>query len=151
MARSSPGVHFPPPLLFVAGFGLGAWLQQHWALPVLGVPAPVGWVLVVLGLGIVAAAMLTFAQLGTAIFPNRPATQIVARGPYRCSRNPMYVGMSVAYLGGVLLTGFLWPLTFLPAVLAALWFLVIRNEERYLAEAFGESYEAYRKTVRRWL
>lgn len=151
MARNSPGVHFPPPLLFVAGFGLGAWLQQRWPWPVLDVPAPVGWAMLACGLGIVGAAMLTFARVGTAIFPNRPATEIVARGPYRWSRNPMYVGMSTAYLGGVLVTGFLWPLPLLPIVLAALWHLVIRHEERYLSEAFGERYEAYTRSVRRWI
>jgi protein-S-isoprenylcysteine O-methyltransferase Ste14 len=63
----------------------------------------------------------------------------------------MYVGLTSLYVGLSVLSDSWWPLVFLPVVLAALWFLVIRREERYLAAAFGEEYAAYRQRVRRWL
>jgi protein-S-isoprenylcysteine O-methyltransferase Ste14 len=76
---------------------------------------------------------------------------IVATGPYRFSRNPMYVAMSAVYVGLSLLMGVVWPLVLLPIVLLSLSALVIRREERYLGDAFGEEYGAYRARVRRWL
>jgi protein-S-isoprenylcysteine O-methyltransferase Ste14 len=75
----------------------------------------------------------------------------VTGGPYRRTRNPMYVAMTLLYLGASLLMNGLWPLLALPVVLAALTFAVIRREERYLSSAFGAEYDAYRRRVRRWL
>ena len=63
----------------------------------------------------------------------------------------MYVGLSVTYVGLALLSGILWPVVFLPLVLTTLVLLVVRNEERYLADAFGEEYAVYRARVRRWM
>lgn len=63
----------------------------------------------------------------------------------------MYVGLTVAYLGGVLICNTIGPLLFLPAVLAVLILAVIRREERYLEAAFGSEYTEYRRPVRRWL
>ena len=107
--------------------------------------------LVVAGLSFVAWGLATFFQHRTAIMPHQPASRLVDSGPYRLSRNPMYVGMTTAYLGGVLVTNMFWPLLLLPLSLFGLTMLVIRREERYLADAFGEEYSAYRKRTRRWL
>ncbi len=149
-----PGVRFPPPLLFVAGFAAGALLHRYRPLglpeALAGRPA-LAWTLVALGLGLVLWAMATFQRAHTAIIPNRPASEVVARGPYRFSRNPMYVGMSVAYAGLALWLGSLWPLLLLPVVLGVLYRTVIRREERYLTAAFGAPYAAYTRRVRRWL
>jgi protein-S-isoprenylcysteine O-methyltransferase Ste14 len=76
---------------------------------------------------------------------------LVTSGPYRFSRNPMYVGLSALYLGLALLFNVAWPLALFPVVVMALFRLVIRREERYLAEAFGETYALYAQRVRRWL
>lgn len=152
---SSPGVHFPPPLLFVGGFLVG-WLMHRWS-PVLlpGGRGPVsnslGWILIALGLGIMIWAVVTFRRHRTAVIPNRPAAALVSAGPYARSRNPMYVGLSVAYVGLALLTGILWAIVLLPLVLTTLVALVVSREERYLADAFGAEYAAYRARVRRWL
>jgi protein-S-isoprenylcysteine O-methyltransferase Ste14 len=153
---TSPGVWFPPPTLFVVGFLIGLALDR-WVLRlglggvsrsglVIG-----GWLLIVCGLAILLWAMLTFARARTAILPSRPAHSIVARGPYRFSRNPMYIGMSALYIGLSLLMSVAWPIVLLPLVLLSLYALVIRREERYLGDAFGEEYAAYRARVRRWL
>lgn len=151
-----PGVRFPPPLLFVVG-GLAGWaLGRAWPVPLVVSPADrllavVGLVLVVAGVVLGVWAVLTFRRARTAIVPSRPATGVVEAGPYRFSRNPMYVALSVAYLGVTLVLNSVWPLALLPVVLGALFVLVVRREERYLASAFGEGYAAYRRRVRRWL
>lgn len=150
------GIHFPPPLLFVAGLAAGFFCQR-WRPLQLAPPGVrpagvvVGWLLVAASGLLAAWAMTTFARQGTAIYPNRPATVLVTVGPYRHSRNPMYVALSLLYLGVSVLIDSTWPVLFLPAVWASLSFLVVRREERYLAAAFGDAYHAYRKRVRRWL
>jgi protein-S-isoprenylcysteine O-methyltransferase Ste14 len=154
--QTSPGVWFPPPTLFVAGFLLALALDRWvFSLRLGGVSRPTlvvaGWLLMIVGGSALLWAMLTFTRARTAILPSRPARTIVATGPFRFSRNPMYPGLSGIYIGLSLLTGMAWPLVLLPLVLLSLYALVIRREERYLGDAFGEEYAAYRQRVRRWL
>ena len=155
-AAAGPGVWFPPPLLFVGGFGLGLLFHRTWPLGLLGAGAPglrlgVGWGAVALGLLLMFSGIGTFLHARTTVFPNRPANRLVVSGPYRLTRNPMYLGLTLAYLGGTVLVNSVWPLLLLPLVLLALTRSVIRREERYLAAAFGAEYDAYRRRVRRWV
>jgi protein-S-isoprenylcysteine O-methyltransferase Ste14 len=154
--RASPGVRFPPPTLFVAGF-LVALALERWLLslrfgagtsPALPLTA---WVFIAVGMGLLAWAMLTFRRARTAIMPFNPASTIVTSGPYGFSRNPMYVALTLVYAGLSLLVGTVWPIVVLPIVLWSLYVLVIRREEQYLGAAFAEAYGAYRRRVRRWL
>ena len=154
--RPHPGVYFPPPLTFVAGFllalALERWvvslrLDERWR-PVL---TPAGWLLIALGVGLMAWAVLTFTRARTTVLPYRPASQVVSSGPFRFSRNPIYLADTLIYAGMSLLTRMAWPLVVLPFVLVALYALVIKREERYLGEAFGTEYAEYRRRVRRWV
>jgi protein-S-isoprenylcysteine O-methyltransferase Ste14 len=153
-----PGVRFPPPFLFAAGF-LGGLAIERWVyrLPLTATPparqalAAVGWLCVVAALSLVAWALLTFRAARTAIIPNQPARRLVRSGPYRFSRNPMYLALTVLYLGLALVFNLGWPILFGPAVIASLIALVIQREERYLAGAFDTEYADYRRDVRRWL
>lgn len=114
----------------------------------------VGWIglaLIVVGVALGGWAMLAFRRAKTATIPFYPASALVQRGPYRFSRNPMYVALAVAYVGAALLLNTPWPLFLLPLVLVVLYATVIRPEERYLLSAFPEDYAAYRARVRRWL
>jgi protein-S-isoprenylcysteine O-methyltransferase Ste14 len=153
-----PGVRFPPPLLFAAGLLTGLALDRWvFTIPIVGGEsdrAPLtllGWLVLVAGVAFAAWGMITFRRARTAIVPFRPARTVVASGPYRWSRNPMYVGLTALYAGLAVLLNAGWPLILLPLVLTALWFLVIRREERYLAHAFGDEYIRYQQRVRRWL
>src|SRR5688572_22018650 len=153
---ANPGVRFPPPFLFAAGFLAGWALARRIPLPLLpegarAVGEAVGLLLAAAGLTLVFWGIATFRAHRTGVFPNQPAARIVRGGPYRFTRNPMYTGMTVAYCGLTLLLGDAWPLLFLPAVLVLLVRLVITREERYLASAFPDEYDAYRRQVRRWL
>lgn len=150
------GIHFPPPLLYILGFGLG-WMAGRW-LPVPLLPAAgrsagiiAGWGLVGAGLLIMLGGLLQFVSARTAVVPFRPARHLVTTGLYHFSRNPMYVGLTAAYLGGVLLTNNFWCLLALPLVLMLMNGWIISREERYLAAVFGESYRQYCTRVRRWL
>ena len=153
---TNPGVHFPPPFVFVAAFLLGMaidrWIMElrfgNAGRPVFLVA---GWLLTGFGLGLMLWAIWTFTRARTSVLPFRPATAMVTSGPYRFSRNPMYVGLSFLYVGLSLLTAMAWPLVMLPLALMTLTALVIRREERYLEAAFGGEYAAYRARVRRWL
>ena len=155
---SGPGVRFPPPFLFVGGI-LVAWLLESRVhkLPVIPESVPpiayrlIGYLLLLAGVSMAAWGMITFARAHTAIIPNRPASSIVDTGPYRFTRNPMYTGMTLVYLGIAVHLNSGWAFLLLPGVLFLLQRFVIRREERYLSEAFGETYDAYRARVKRWV
>lgn len=150
-----PGVHFPPPLMYAAGLVVG-WIIDHWwPLPL---PAGASWVrdglamiCIVAWLVLMLWAFATFRRARTTFIPNRPAAAIVIDGPYRITRNPMYVSMTALYLGIALLINSWWPLFLLSIVLFVIRRFVIAREERYLTDAFPLEYPAYCARVRRWL
>jgi len=149
-----PDVKFPPPLLFVGGLGLGVLLDRFGRVP-FEITAPplvtvLGLVLGVAGLAIVYTGIVTFRRARTAVYPNRPAKRVVQHGIYAYTRNPMYVGMTIFYIGGVLVTASLAALVLLPVVLRVLHVHVIAREERHLHAAFPEEYAAYCAKVGRW-
>jgi protein-S-isoprenylcysteine O-methyltransferase Ste14 len=150
-----PDVKFPPPVLFVGGLGAGVLLDRY--LPgAIRLPAGImlefaGVVLGAAGLAMVYTGIITFRRARTAVYPNRPASQVVDHGIYAYTRNPMYVGLTGFYLGGALLLHSLAALLLLPLVVWLVQSLVIVREERHLQAAFPEAYTAYRTRVRRWL
>jgi protein-S-isoprenylcysteine O-methyltransferase Ste14 len=151
-----PGVRFPPPFIFAAGF-LVAWLlQTRVAFDIAGAgpglaQQVIGTVLLACGLASMLSGLVTFGRKGTPIIPNRPARTLVQAGPYRYTRNPMYVGLTAAYLGLSIVMNWAWPLVLLPVVLLVLTTAVIHREEAHLRAVFGSDYEDYCRRVRRWL
>jgi protein-S-isoprenylcysteine O-methyltransferase Ste14 len=150
------GVLIPPPLLFVVPLLLGIWLHTRQPWTILVTPARamtvVGIAAVAAGLALDLIAVGAFRRRGTTVLPAlRPTSAIVAAGPYRFTRNPMYVGMAIMYVGFSVVLNTAWPLVFLPFSVLAVDRYVIRREERYLAAKFGAEYDRYRQTVRRWL
>ncbi len=149
-------VPIPPPVIFFVPL-LVLLLVDRFLLP-WRVPEPAAAWLRVLGLALIAVGVVLVAWSAvtlrvhhTTIAPHRAVRRVVTSGPFRFSRNPIYVAMTLVYLGAALLAGTWWPLPFLPLVLVLLFRLVIRREERYLTETFGRPYGAYRRRVRRWL
>jgi protein-S-isoprenylcysteine O-methyltransferase Ste14 len=150
-----PGVRVPPPFIFVAGWAAAWLLNRRLSLEIdgQGASAPqqlVGVLLLVAGLMLMGWALLTFSRARTAVIPIRPARVLVSSGPYRFSRNPMYVGLSAAYLGLAILLNQAWPILFLPGVIIVLLLVVIQREEQHLQDSFPDEYPAYRRSVRRW-
>lgn len=149
-ARVAP---VPPPLYYVAAFAAGLLLHAVVPLPIGGRPATTiaGAVIGGLGLVLTVAGVLGVVRHRTTIVPHHPVSTLVTSGAYRWSRNPMYTGLAITYLGGALLAGSWWPVLLTALVLLAVTRLVISPEERYLEERFGASYAGYRSRVRRWL
>ena len=110
-----------------------------------------GALLIALGIGVALAAERVFKAAGTPVPPTRPTTTIVTSGIYRYTRNPMYLGMSLALVGLGLVFDQLWFLLALPIAVLAVTKLAIEREEAYLAEKFGAPYLEYKKQVRRWI
>ena len=142
-----------PPLLYAVPL-LVMWLVgliQPLTIP--GRPAITwaGWLLLLAGVGISGWGVLTFRRHNTTIIPHHAVATVVTKGPYRFSRNPMYVGMTVAYVAASLLIGSWWPLFALPLIVVAVGHLVIAREESYLRRRFGSEYEDFSSRVRRWL
>ncbi len=155
-SRQAPRIHVPPPLILFAGFLAGYGLDALVPLPLVPQAGStsllvVQWGLLGLGAAFGLWGFLTFVRARTGVLPNQSVTQFITHGPYRFSRNPMYTGLTLMYLGFTRLANSLWPLILLPFALWALWKLVIQKEEAYLAEKFGEEYKDYRIRVRRWL
>lgn len=150
-----PGVRFPPPLLFAAGFMAGLLLDSRWPLPAQWLRSAgmeqVGLLLVSIGFLIMLTGIITFWRARVAVIPNRPARALVTDGIYAWTRNPMYTGLTIAYLGGVLLTASAWAFLLLPLVVFLLVRMVIQREERHLLERFPAEYAEYRARTRRWL
>jgi len=87
----------------------------------------------------------------TTIVPHHPVATLLTSGVYRLSRNPMYTGLAIAYVGLALLFDSWWPLALCPLVIVAVRHLVIRPEEEYLTWRFGQTYTDYQSHVRRWI
>ena len=153
--RDTAGVIAPPPLIYLgflaAGWGLGQLVGE----PSLGLEPQIrryaAFGLIVAGLLIEGGAANQFRRIGTPHEPWKPTTALSTTGLYRLSRNPIYVGFTLMYLGfGVAMDSPLALLFLLPCLFVVDRFVVVR-EERYLAGKFGAEYEAYRARVRRWL
>ena len=151
MDVANPGL-IRPPFVYLVAIALGVGLQ-------LLVPAPffpqafnagLGAVLVVLAIALFVASVGKFRAAGTAVPANRPTTAIVRTGPYRFSRNPIYLAFSILQLGIAIWVNSLWLLATLVAAVALIH-IVIGREERYLERKFGGEYLAYKASVRRWL
>lgn len=148
-----PRVVIFPPLLFllvvITGVGLQWLLPIAWPLP--GISRWVGGLLVLAGLALVTWARTCFTRAGTNVSPRRSSTIIVMHGPYRFSRNPMYVAMIITLAGAAFGLRWGWGLALIPVLWLMLRFGVIAREESYLEEKFADAYQDYRQRVRRWM
>jgi len=151
--RDHANVIIPPPLIYAGGLILGLLLEK--AIPVLVLPRGLSQAvaLVCLAVGIVPMvwSIVLFWRNRTSVLPVRPATALVISGPYRFTRNPMYVGMVCLYLALALWFNLFWALILLPVVIAVIRYYVIAREECYLEGKFGEAYVQYCARVRRWI
>ena len=151
-AADSAGVPIPPPLIFLATYGAAVLLHALVALPAPGGFArPAGAAIVLLAAVPLGWALLGFVRANVNPIPTRPVDSLVLDGPYRYTRNPMYLGMLLLYVGVALITGLTWALLLVPGLVLIVNRVVIRREEAYLTRRFGEAYTAYLGRVRRWI
>jgi protein-S-isoprenylcysteine O-methyltransferase Ste14 len=143
-----------PPLAW--GLAVIAGLALNWLVPLQFLPAemPAGFVgamVVVVALALFAWAIVTITRAGSNVPTNRPTTSIVERGPYRFTRNPIYLGMFLGLIGLAIAFNTLWLLLMLVPFALVIRYGVVAREEAYLERRFGDVYRRYRARVRRWL
>jgi len=153
--NDTAGVIAPPPFIFAIFLFAGWAIDQALGTPQIGAGAMwqkiLAVTLILAGLGLEMWAGGLFHKAGTNAIPYKPTTALVTDGPFRFSRNPMYVGFALTYLG--LAFGLNTPVgvgLLLPCLVFMTWGVVMR-EERYLEAKFGQAYLDYKKRVRRWL
>lgn len=154
--QDTASIHFPPPFYYLIGLIVG-FVIQHFYPVYLARPGhraimyTLGVIWILLGLLLLIWAMMTFRRAGTSPIPHVPTATLTAAGPYRWTRNPMYLAMGLISVGISLAGNALWPLLFVLVVLVLIDRLVIRKEERYLDAKFGDAYRQYKSRVRRWV
>jgi protein-S-isoprenylcysteine O-methyltransferase Ste14 len=142
-----------PPLVYLASILVGALIQLAAPLPLLpqSLALPVGVSLVVVAIALFSSAVAKFRAAGTPVPARKPTTTIVRTGPYRFSRNPIYLAFSLLQLGIAIWVNSLWLLVTLVVAVALMHYVVIPREEQYLERRFGSQYREYKASVRRWL
>lgn len=142
-----------PPLVYLGSIALGLVIHGVWPAAVVPGPVstPVGALLTFLAVGLFVAAIRSFRAAGTPVPGNRPTTTIVRHGPYRFSRNPVYLAFSLFHLGLAVWINSIGVLIALIPAVSLMALVVIPREERYLEARFPSAYASYRGAVRRWV
>jgi protein-S-isoprenylcysteine O-methyltransferase Ste14 len=141
-----------PPLIYLVSIATGLALHWAWPRPLLsGVRlGPLGGVLAVASLLLFGYSVQRFRAAGTPVPARKPTTAIVTTGPYRFSRNPIYLAFSLLQLGIAIWVGSWWLVATLAAAVAIIHYVVVPREERYLEARFGAEFQDYKASVRRW-
>jgi protein-S-isoprenylcysteine O-methyltransferase Ste14 len=148
-----PNVKIVPPLVYLVGIVIG-FLATIW-MPTKVVANSVAWtvggILIFCGAVLTGSAILKFKDVGTTVRPDRAASTLVISGPYKITRNPMYLALAFVYLGVVVADQSVWALILLAVVLTVIQRGAIEPEEAFLEKRFGVTYINYTEKVRRWL
>jgi protein-S-isoprenylcysteine O-methyltransferase Ste14 len=149
-------VAIKPPLLFAGALVLGCLLTWFFPIgPGLGAAnataLAAGLGLAAAGIALTALSVRVFARAGTSVIPTHASTALVATGPYAVTRNPIYIGFVLVFLGFAIVLTSVWLLLLLIPVLAILQRGVVEREEAYLEGKFGDAYRKYKARVPRWL
>ena len=149
----NPGVIAPPPLIYAGPLAVGLLLNLKFPLRFLPrkAAALLGVTLIGASVALVSQAFQRMRRAGTNVNPTEPTTVLVMEGPFKFTRNPLYLSLTLFYSGVATLVNALWAMLLLPAVLFVVNRGVIEREERYLERKFGEQYLQYRERVRRWI
>ena len=150
----NPGVIVRPPILYFGALIALVALRWIWPAPILGnasLALDAGIALGVMGLALGLWAVATMRSAGTNIDPAKESTTIVTAGPFRYTRNPIYVGLGLLFVGVTLALNDEWGLVALVPLLVVMHLGVIRREERYLELKFGGDYLRYKTDVARYV
>jgi protein-S-isoprenylcysteine O-methyltransferase Ste14 len=149
----APNVKIIPPLVYLAGLVIG-FLANIW-MPITVVPDLVAWavggILIICGAVLTGSAVLKFKDVGTTVRPDRAASTLVIAGPYKITRNPMYLGLACVYFGVAVAGQCLWALILLPVVMLIVQRGAIEPEEAFLEKRFDAEYISYKEKIRRWI
>ena len=148
-----PNVKIIPPLVYLAGVVIGI-VVSIW-IPTKIAPGSLAWtlggILLICGAVLTGSAILKFKDVGTTVRPVGAASTLVVAGPYGITRNPMYLGLALVYVGIALADQSVWALILLPVVLTIIQRRAIEPEEAFLERRFGADYIRYKENVWRWI
>jgi len=148
----TPEVLAFPGVLYAAAFAGAIGLHMLWPVPIL--PEPIarwsGVALCLVGAALILWGIATMRAAKTNIYPELPATALVTNGPFRFTRNPLYLALTILFLGLSLEINTLWGIVTLVPLLLVMHHGVILREEAYLERKFGDAYRQYRSSVRRY-
>jgi protein-S-isoprenylcysteine O-methyltransferase Ste14 len=142
-----------PPIVYLIAIVLGTVIHLVAPVPFLPrtVAVPLGVSLVAIAIALFYYSVAKFRAAGTPVPGGQPTTTIVRTGPYRFSRNPIYLAFSLFQLGIAIWVNSVWLLATLAGAVAVINSVVIRREEQYLERKFGAQYLDYKASVRRWV
>jgi protein-S-isoprenylcysteine O-methyltransferase Ste14 len=153
-AVAGPRVRVPPPVFYLAALAIGIALEYLlWPIPIFGAPSKyvIAFILIIASVLIMPFVLMRFRRAATPFDVRKAASSLITGGPYRFSRNPTYVSLTLLYLGIGILINNSWVLILVIPVFLVMDMWVIRREERHLEAKFGEQYLLYKGIVRRWL
>jgi len=147
MKKNFPPTHFYTYLLIS--------VLLHFLLPVKQIVHPpliyLGWLLIIAGSALNIWSDQLFKKQKTTVKPNKKPTRLIDYGPFRISRNPMYLGMAVILFGVGIFLGTITAFTGAVLFIIAMEIYFISDEEKSMHEAFGSEFENYKAKVRRWI
>jgi protein-S-isoprenylcysteine O-methyltransferase Ste14 len=148
-----PGLRLPPPVLYLVGLAVGIAVDYSWPLPLLAglTRYVVASAIVIVSVLIMPPVLVRFRRAGTPFDVRKAASTLITDGPYRFSRNPAYLSLTLVYLGVGFFLNNGWVLILVIPVLLVMDLWVVRREESHLEAKFGDEYRKYKSEVRRWL
>jgi protein-S-isoprenylcysteine O-methyltransferase Ste14 len=153
--KDSPGVYIPPPLFYVLIFLTAVLIQKKFSIDNavfhLQIMKVAGIVLLAVALFFLVTSFKKFFQSKNTLIPIKPAASLQTNGIYNISRNPMYAGLAMMYLGITCFVGNWWNIILFPLLIVIVQAYIITREEQYLTRRFGQVYLDYKTKVRRWL
>ena len=151
--QQTPGVRVFPPLVYAVSLFIGLAIEQ--LLPLVSIPgtwrAGPAVILIALAGLLIAPTVMRFRKADTPFDVRKPATTLITDGPYRYSRNPGYLALTLLYLGVGVLFSSAWVCVLIVPTLLIINVAVVRKEEQHLESQFGDDYLRYKTAVRRWL
>ena len=151
--NNTPGVIAPPPLIYIGFLVAGLVLDYFWPVGFLSGSwrIPLSIPLIAMGSVLAGFGLGELGRMGTEISPYKPTSALATGGIYRYTRNPLYLALTLVYLGIAVATNGLWLSLLIVPLLIVMRYGVIGREERYLEAKFGDEYRRYTARVRRWI
>ncbi|MDP4262318.1 MAG: isoprenylcysteine carboxylmethyltransferase family protein [Bacteroidota bacterium] len=153
--KDNPGVYAPPPLVYVLTFLTAVFIQKKALIDNSMFHQPLtkitGISFLLISLFFLVRSLRQFFQSKNTLMTIKPASSLQTNGIYNITRNPMYVGLAVVYLGLSCLIGNWWNIILFPLLMLIIQEYIIKREEKYLERRFGQEYLDYKTKVRRWL
>lgn len=153
MKPDTTQVTIPPPVIYFGCLFAGVAVDYIWPFPLLpkAMQYPLGVTVIGLSVLLFGWALIAFSRSNTSINHAKATTELISSGPFRFSRNPVYVSMSLLVIGIGITIDSIWVVGMVLPAITLTYYLIILKEEIYLERKFGDEYRSYKSKVRRWI